>query len=153
MTVKPIPDGYPPLAPALSIEGAAKAIDWYVDVLGAKERMRFEMGDRIGHAELEFGSSVLMLADEFPEMGVHSPKKWGGSPVNLMLYVEDVDTVCAKAEAAGATVKSPPENQFYGDRSCHIEDPFGHMWTLATHVEDVSEEDMAKRAGEAAAAG
>jgi PhnB protein len=153
--VKPIPDGYPQLTPYLAIDGAAKAIDFYVEVLGAVERMRMpgDSPDNIGHAELQIGDSVLMLADEFPDMGHQSPKRLGGSPVTMHLYVEDVDAVHAKALANGATELRAVETQFYGDRSGQFEDPFGHRWNVASHVEDVSEEEMAKRAAEAAAAG
>ncbi len=147
--VKPIPDDYPRLSPSLSIDGAADAISFYVDVFGATERMRMPGPDgKVGHAELAFGDSVIMLADEFPEMGHVGPKKVGGTPVALALYVEDVDAVIERAVAAGATVVRPVEDQFYGDRSGQIEDPFGHHWFLHTHIEDVSPEEMGRRVAE-----
>jgi PhnB protein len=147
---KPIPDDYPRLIPYLSVDGAGAAIEFYVAVLGAKERMRMPGPDgRIGHAELEIGESVLMLADAFPEMGGQTPGDLGGTPVTMMLYVEDVDTVVDRAVEAGATIERPVENQFYGDRAGQIVDPFGHKWFLATHVEDVSPEEMERRAAAA----
>jgi PhnB protein len=148
--VKPIPDGYPRLSPYIWVEDAAAAIDFYTKVLGATERMRMPMGDKIVHCELQLGDSVLMLADEFPEMGALAPKAVGGSPAMLSLFVEDVDSVCAKAVAAGATELRPIEDRFYGDRVGEIEDPFGHRWSLSTRVEDVSPEEI-KRRGDAMA--
>ena len=149
MAVQPIPEGYPRVIPYLCVDGAAAAIDFYGTVLGTVERMRMPSpGGKIGHAELELGDSVIMLSDEAPEMGAVSPKTVGGSPVTLSLYVEDVDDVVARAEQAGATVLRPVENQFYGDRSGQFEDPFGHRWNVATHVEDVSPEEMGRRAAE-----
>ena len=143
--VKPIPDGYPRVIPYLSIDGAAEAIEFYAKVLGATERMRMPGPDgKIGHAELDIGDSVIMLADPFPE-GTPSPKTFGGSPVTVMVYVENVDETYDKAINAGATPISKVEDQFYGDRSGSFTDPFGHRWHVATHVEDVSEEDMAAR--------
>ena len=148
--VKPIPDGYPQVIPYLSIDGASAAIDFYTTVLGAKERMRMDApGGKIGHAELEIGDSVIMLADTFPEMGGQSPKSIGGTPVSVMLYVEDVDSVFERALANGAKEERKVENQFYGDRAGQFEDPFGHKWFVATHVEDVPPDEMAKRAAEA----
>jgi PhnB protein len=152
--VKPIPEGYPRLSPYLCIDGAARAIEFYVDVLGATERMRMAGPDgTIGHAELEFGDSVIMLADEYPDMGFVSPTRIGGTAVTLHAYVEDVDAVFEKALAAGAKALRPLENQFYGDRSGQFEDPFGHRWNVATHVEDVDPEEMARRAEQAGAGG
>jgi len=152
--VKPIPDDYPRVSPSLSIDGAAEAIQFYVDVFGATERMRMDgPGGKVAHAELAFGDSVIMLADEFPEMDFVGPKTVGGTPVTLSLYVEDVDAVVDKAVAAGATLARPVEDQFYGDRVGQIEDPFGHRWHLATHVEDVAAEEMGKRAAEAMGGG
>jgi PhnB protein len=152
--VQPIPEGYPRLSPYLCIDGAARAIDFYVDVLGATERMRMAGPDgRIGHAELELGDSIIMLADEYPDMGILSPTRIGGTAVTLHAYVEDVDAVFDKALAAGAKALQPVENQFYGDRSGQFEDPFGHRWNIATHVEDVAAEEMARRAEQAAAGG
>ncbi|MFJ7586774.1 VOC family protein [Streptomyces sp. NPDC097617] len=151
MTVKPIPEGYQSVTPYLCVDGAAAAIDFYVAVLGAAERMRMPApGGKIGHAELEFGTSVVMLADEYPEIGFRSPKTVGGTPITLHLYVEDVDAVFATALSFGATQLSPVKDQFYGDRTGQFEDPFGHRWNIATHVEDVSPEEMEKRGREAA---
>jgi PhnB protein len=148
--VKPIPDGYPRVSPSLSIDGAAAAIDFYVKVLGATERMRFPAPDgRIGHAELQIGDSVVMLADEYPEMGFRSPKAFGGTSVVLSVYVDDVDSVFDRALAEGAKSLRPVEDQFYGDRSGSFEDPFGHRWNVATHVEDVPADEMEKRAAAA----
>lgn len=148
--VKPIPEGYPRLSPYLAVDGAAAAIDFYREVFGASERVRMPAPDgKIGHAELLVGDSVIMLADEFPEMDVRSPKTVGGTPVTLILYVEDVDAVFDRALRAGATALRPVENQFYGDRSGQFEDPFGHRWNIASHVEDVPPEEMAQRAAQA----
>lgn len=145
--VTPIPDGYPRVIPSLAIAGAAAAIDFYEQVLGMTVRMRLEgPGGSIAHAELALGDSVVMLADEFPDMGFLSPKSVGGTPVNLMVYVEDVDATFARALEAGATALQPPEDQFYGDRSGQFEDPFGHRWNVATHIEDITDEEMARRA-------
>ncbi|WP_436788610.1 VOC family protein [Yinghuangia sp. YIM S10712] len=150
MSVKPIPEDYPRVTPYLCCDGAAAAIDFYTDVLGATERMRMPApGDKIGHAELAFGNSVVMLADEFPDMGFRSPKSVGGTPMTLHVYVEDVDAVFAKALQKGATELDAVKDQFYGDRTGQFEDPFGHRWNVASHVEDVPEEEMAKRAKEA----
>ncbi|MEN3315082.1 MAG: PhnB protein [Acidimicrobiaceae bacterium] len=144
--VKAIPDGYPQVIPYLAVDGASEAIEFYGTVFGATERVRMPMPDgRVGHAELEIGDSVVMLADENPEMGVRSPKAVGGTPVTLSVYVEDVDAVFDKATAAGASVLRPVDDQFYGDRSGQFEDPFGHRWSVATHVEDVSPEEMRRR--------
>jgi PhnB protein len=146
-SVKPIPDGYPQVSPYLVVDGAAQAIDFYKQVLGASERMRMGGPDgRIGHAELQIGDSVVMLADEHPEMGYVGPKQIGGTPVTIGVYVEDVDKTFDAAVKAGAKSLRPVENQFYGDRSGQFEDPFGHRWNIQTHVEDVSPEEMAKRA-------
>jgi PhnB protein len=148
--VKPIPDGYPQVTPYLILDGADAAIDFYTNVLGATERMRMPAPDgRIGHAELELGDSIIMLADEHPEMGIRGPKAIGGSPVTLSVYVEDVDGVFERAVKEGATATREPENQFYGDRTGQFEDPFGHRWSVATHVEDVPADEMTKRAAEA----
>ena len=145
-TVNPIPDGYPRVTPYLCVDDAAKAIEFYTAALGAEERVRMPSPDgRIGHAELGLGDSVIMLADEFPDMGAISPKTVGGTPVTIHVYVEDVDDVCARAVKAGAKELRPVENQFYGDRTGWLEDPFGHRWSVASHIEDVSPEDMEKR--------
>ena len=145
--VKPIPDGYPQVIPSLAIDGAAAAIDFYCAVLGASVRLRMVgPGDKLGHAELQLGDSVIMVADEFPEIGFLGPKAVGGTPVTLSVYVEDVDAVFAHALSAGATELRPIKDQFYGDRSGQFEDPFGHWWSVATHIEDVSEDALMKRA-------
>ena len=142
----PIPDGYPRVTPYLIVDGASAAIDFYRDVLGATERMRMPApGDKVGHAELDIGDSLVMLADEAPEMNATGPKTVGGSPVTLHVYVEDVDAVFARALEAGATERQAVEDKFYGDRSGQFEDPFGHTWSIASHVEDVSAEEMEKR--------
>jgi PhnB protein len=147
--VSPIPEGYPRVTPYLAVDDAAKAIDFYVAVLGAEERFRMGGPDgRIGHAELDIGDSVIMLADEFPDMGVVGPKTVGGTPVTMHMYVTDVDDTVARAIKAGAKEIRPVEDQFYGDRTGWIEDPFGHRWSIGTHIEDVSPEEMEKRAAE-----
>jgi PhnB protein len=150
---KPIPDGYPQVTPYLCIDGAAKAIEFYSNVLGARERMRMPApNNKIGHAELQIGQSVIMLSDEYPDMKLLGPKAIGGTPVTISVYVDAVDDVFARALKAGAKALRPVENQFYGDRSGQFEDPFGHRWNVATHVEDVSPEEMAKRAAKLMAA-
>lgn len=150
--VSPIPDQYPRVMPYLIVGGADAAIDFYKSVLGATERMRMSGPDgRVGHAELEVGESVIMLADENPEMGIYGPKTIGGTPVTLHVYVEDSDAAFERAVNAGATALRPMENQFYGDRSGQFEDPFGHKWNVATHVEDVAPDEMERRAAEAMA--
>ena len=144
--VKPIPDGYNTVIPYLIIKGASEALEFYKKAFGATERMRMPgPGGKIMHAELEMGDSVIMLADEFPEMNAVSPVTLKGTAVGLHLYVEDVDKIFAQAVAAGATVERPLTNQFYGDRSGSVIDPFGHRWYLTSHVEDVSEEEMKRR--------
>jgi PhnB protein len=149
--VKPIPDGYPRVTPYLYIDGAAEAIDFYVKVFGAEERMRMGGPDgKIGHAELQIGESLIMLADEHPDLNVRGPKAVGGTPVAISVYVEDVDAVFEAAVDAGAKELRPLENQFYGDRTGMFEDPFGHHWSVATHVEDVPPDEMEKRAAEMA---
>jgi PhnB protein len=147
MTVKAVPEGYHAVTPYLICKGAAAAIDYYKNVFGASEMMRHAAPDgKIGHAEIEIGGSVIMLADEAPEVKALSPGTVGGTPVGLMLYVEDVDAVFKRALAAGATEIQPLEDKFYGDRGGTLLDPFGHMWMLATHKEDVSPEEMERRA-------
>jgi PhnB protein len=149
MAVNPIPKGYPRVSPYLVVDGAQKAIEFYTTVLGFAERMRMPGPDgRIGHAELQLDDSVVMLADEFPEVGAKAPSAYGGSPVSLTVYVEDVDATFERATDSGATVVRPLENQFYGDRSATFDDPFGHRWTIHSHIEDVSPEEMARRAAE-----
>ena len=154
MAVKPIPDGYPQVSPYLFVDDGTAAIEFYTSVFGATERMRMPApGGKIGHAELQIGDSLLMVADEFPEFGGSSPKTVGGSPVIVSVYVEDVDAVFDKAVQAGATVVRPVENQFYGDRTGSFEDPFGHQWSIATHVEDVPPDEMERRAAQAMGGG
>ena len=144
--VDPIPSNYPRVSPYLSVDGAARAIDFYCQVFGATERGRMAGPDgSIGHAELEIGDSLIMLSDPFPEMGAPTPKALGGSAVTVMVYVEDVDAVFNRAIEAGAKEISPVQDQFYGDRSGQFEDPFGHRWNVASHIEDVSPEEMDKR--------
>jgi PhnB protein len=147
--VDPVPAGYPVVTPYLSVRGAADAIDFYTKIFGATERMRMPGPDgRIGHAELQLRDSVVMLSDEFPDMGVVSPQSLGGTPVTLSIYVDDVDSVIDRAVAAGATLDRPIEDRFYGDRSGQIVDPWGHRWSIATHVEDVPPDEMQRRAAE-----
>jgi PhnB protein len=144
---KPIPDGYHSLTSYLVVHDAKAAIEFYKKAFGAKELLRIDgPGGKIGHAELKIGDSPLMLADEHPEMGAKSPRSYGGSPMGLVLYVDDVDLVFNRAVAAGAKVKRPVADQFYGDRVGGLEDPFGHMWYVATHKEDVSADEMKRRA-------
>ena len=154
MAVKPIPEGYHSVTPYLIIDGAADAIEYYKKAFGATELFRMPMpGGKIGHAELKIGDSPIMLADEHPEMGYKSPTSWGGSPISLMLYVEDVDAVFQQAIGAGAKEQRPVADQFYGDRLGTLTDPFGHVWTISTHKEDVSMEEMQRRMKSANAAG
>lgn len=144
--VKPIPDGYHSITPYLIVKGAAAAIDFYKQAFGAVEMLCMPQPDgRVGHAELKIGDSVIMLADEFPEMNTVGPKTLGNSPVGILLYVDDVDAVFAKAISLGATVNKPLADQFYGDRTGTLIDPFGHKWTVATHKEDVAPEEMERR--------
>jgi PhnB protein len=147
MSVKPIPDGYHTVTPYLILKDAAGALDFYKEAFGATESMRMAgPGGRVMHAEIKIGDSPIMLADECPEMGGRSPQSYGGSPVSLALYVEDVDAQVGQAIAAGAKVLRPVADQFYGDRSGTLQDPFGHVWTLSTHKEDVTPEEMRRRA-------
>jgi PhnB protein len=147
MAVSPIPEGYRTATPYLIVKGAADAIDFYKRVFGATEIMRMaDPQGRVGHAEIRIGDSVIMLADEHPGMGYRSPRALGGSSVSLLLYLEDVDTVFERAVRAGAKSLRAVADQFYGDRSGTLEDPFGHVWTVATHVEDVAPEEMKRRA-------
>jgi PhnB protein len=144
--VKPIPEGYHRVTPYLVVDGAADAIAFYKAAFGATEVMRMPAPDgRIGHAEIKIGDSIVMLADGSPEMGYKSPRTLGGSPISLLLYVEDVDRVVDRAVAAGAKLTRPVADQFYGDRTGGIEDAWGHQWYVATHVEDVSPEEMKRR--------
>ena len=147
MAVKPVPDGYQTVNVYLCVNGAADAIVFYEQVLGAKERVRIAGPDgKIGHAELELGESVIMLSDEYPDMDASGPRSVGGTPVTVSVYVDDVDATFAAAIAAGAKELRPVEDHFYGDRAGTIEDPFGHRWTVATNIEDVSAAEMQKRA-------
>jgi PhnB protein len=146
MAVKPIPDGYHTATPYLIVQNASKAIDYYKKAFGATELMRMPgPGGKIVHAELKFGDSIIMLSDEAPEMGHRSPQTLGGTPVGIMLYVNDVDTVFKQAISAGGTTQRAVQDQFYGDRSGTLVDPFGHNWTVATHKEDVPPQEMEKR--------
>ena len=154
MAVKPIPDGYHTVTPYLIVAGAARAIDFYKQAFGAVELMRFDgPGGTVAHAEIRIGNSPIMLADEMPEMGYKSPQAYGGSPMGLMLYVEDSDATFAQAIAAGGKEVRAVQDQFYGDRSGNLVDPFGHMWTISTHKEDVSVEEMQQRMAAMASAG
>jgi PhnB protein len=153
MGVKPIPDGYRTVTPYLVVDGAADAIAFYVTAFGAKERGRMDApGGLVGHAELEIGDSVVMIADAFPQSATRPPRELGGSSASVFLYVEDVDAVVRQAVDAGATVTMEVADQFWGDRFGTVRDPFGHVWSLATHVEDVPPDEMARRAEEAMAA-
>jgi PhnB protein len=143
--VKPIPEGYHSLTPYLVIDGAAAAMEYYKKAFGATELFRMEHEGKIGHAEMKIGDSPLMLADLCAEQGHKDPKTLGGSPVGLMIYVDDVDTIYPQAIAAGGTEVKPLQDQFYGDRSGTLTDPFGHVWTVATHKEDVTPEEIDKR--------
>ena len=147
MTTQPIPEGYHTLTTYLTMENAAEAIDYYKDVFGAKERIRMEAPDgKIGHAELEIGDSLLMLSDAFPGATSRPPTELGGTTAGAFMYVEDVDSVVQRAVESGATVTMEIADQFWGDRFGSITDPFGHSWSIATHVEDVPPEEMAERA-------
>ena len=143
---KPIPDGYNSVTPYLVVDDAQRAIEFYAQAFGAEEKFRLPMGEnRIGHAEIKIGDSFVMLADEFPEMNHLGPNSRGGPTSSIVLYVEDVDSSFKKALDAGAKQQRPVENQFWGDRMGTLTDPFGHQWSLATHVEDVSESEMQTR--------
>jgi PhnB protein len=154
MAVKPIPEGYHSVTPYLIIHDATAALEFYKKALGAVELMRFPApGGKIGHAEIRIGDSPVMLADESPEMNALSARTIGGSPVSLMVYVEDVDALVAQAVAAGAKLVRPVANQFYGDRTGGIDDPFGFHWYIATHIEDVPPDELEKRAAKAQGGG
>ena len=145
---KAIPDGYRRVTPALVVQGGEKALEFYADVFDATERWRFPgPGGTIVHAEIEIGDSVIIVEDEFPERSTKAPPAHGmdGSPSTLFIYVENVDDVVARAVELGASLKRPPEDQFYGDRDGYIVDPFGHGWTIATHVEDVAPDELMRR--------
>lgn len=148
--VKPVPDGYHTVTPYLVLKGAARAIDFYKQAFGATELLRMPRPDgTLGHAEIKIGTSPIMLADEDPAMGARSPESFGGSPVSILLYVEDADALFARAVRAGAKEVRPMADQFYGDRMGGVSDPFGYTWYIATHKEDVSEEEMRRRASAA----
>ena len=153
MAVKPIPDGYHTVTPYLTVEDAAAAIEYYKKAFGAKERVRMDApGGTIGHAELEIGDSLVMLSDPFPQAATQPPTELGGTSASVFLYVEDVDAVVRKAVDAGATVAMEVADQFWGDRFGSVKDPFGHVWSIATHVEDVPPEEIEERAKAAMAA-
>jgi len=146
MTVQPIPDGYHTATPYMIVEGAGEAIKFYEKAFGATELMRMPGPDgKIGHAEIQIGDSRIMMSDEYPDMGFRGPKSLGGAGINMMLYVEDCDTLFAQAIAAGGKELRPMADQFYGDRSGTLEDPFGHVWTISTHKEDLTMEEVAAR--------
>jgi PhnB protein len=146
MAVKPIPEGYHAVTPYLIVRGGVKALEFYKKAFNATEVVRMPSPDgKLGHAEIRIGNSMVMLADEHPEMGAKSPESFGGSPVGICLYVEDVDAIWQQAIAAGGKEERPVKDQFYGDRSGTLRDPFGHQWTIATHKEDVSPEEMERR--------
>jgi PhnB protein len=147
MAVKPIPEGYHTVTPYLAVDDAAEAIEYYKKAFGAKERARMEAPEgRIGHAELEIGDSLVMLSDPFPQATTRSPKELGGTSASIFLYVEDVDAVVKQAVDTGSTITMEVADQFWGDRFGSVQDPFGHLWSIATHVEDVPPEEMAERA-------
>jgi PhnB protein len=153
MAVKPIPEGYHSLNAYLAVDDAAAAIEYYSEVFGAKERFRMDGPDgKIGHAELQIGDSVLMLSDQNPQSNYTPPKQLGGTSAGLLLYVEDVDAVVTKATETGATLTMPVEDMFWGDRFGQVTDPFGHAWQIATHKEDLTEEEIAERSKAAMAA-
>lgn len=145
MSVKSRPEGYHSVTPSLIVDGAAAAIDYYRAAFGATEIMRLPMGDRIGHAEVLIGDSHVMLSDEWPDMNLRGPKARGGVSASLMVYVDDVDAVFARAVKAGGAIEQEPTNQFWGDRTGTLVDPFGHRWMLATHVEDVAPDEIERR--------
>jgi len=152
MAVKPIPEGYHSITPYLAVEDAGKAIDFYKDAFGAEELMRMPGPDgKIAHAEIQIGDSKLMLSDPFEQSSVQPPAERGGPTASIFLYVEDVDSTFEQATEAGATVTSPLEDMFWGDRFGTVTDPFGHVWSMATHKEDLTEEQMAERSKEAMA--
>lgn len=146
MPVKPIPDGYHRVTPYLVVDDAKAAIAFYVQAFGAKEKLRLETPDgKIGHAEILIGDCHVMVADEWPQWDVYGPRKYGGTATSLMIYTEACDAMFARAIAAGAKEKQPVQDQFYGDRSGTLEDPFGHKWTIATHTEDVPDDEIMRR--------
>jgi PhnB protein len=149
MGVKPVPDGYTTVTPYLAVDDATGAIEWYERAFGAKERGRMPGPDgKIAHAEIEIGDSVIMLADPFPQSNVRPPKETGGTTAGIFLYVENVDDVFRRAVDAGANVTSEPEDMFWGDRFASVTDPYGHSWQIATHIEDLTPEEMQERSQE-----
>jgi PhnB protein len=153
MATQPIPEGYRTVTPYLAVDDATEAIEYYTKAFGAKERVRMETPDgKVGHAELEIGDSLVMLSDPFPQASTKPPNELGGTSVSVFMYVEDVDAVVKQAVDAGATVTMEVADQFWGDRFGSVKDPFGHLWSIATHVEDVPPEEMAERAKVAMAA-
>ena len=153
MPPQPVPEGYHTITPYLAVKDAAEAIEYYKQAFGAKERVRMDAPDgKIGHAELEIGDSLVMLSDPFPQSSTTPPKELGGTSASVFIYVEDVDAVVKKAVDAGATITTEITDQFWGDRFGSITDPFGHSWSIATHIEDVPPEEMEQRAKEAMAA-
>jgi PhnB protein len=147
MAAKPIPEGYHTLTPYLTVEDTAKAIDFYKEAFGAEEIMRMQAPDgSIGHAEIQIGDSRVMLSDPFPQSSVRPPKERGGATASIFAYVEDCDALFDQATGAGAEVTAPLQDMFWGDRFGSLTDPFGHVWSIATHIEDVPEEEMAERA-------
>ena len=153
MATQPIPEGYHTVTPYLAVDDAAEAIEYYTKAFGAKERVRMATPDgKVGHAELEIGDSLVMLSDPFPQASTKTPSELGGTSVSVFMYVEDVDAVVKQAVDAGAIVTMEVADQFWGDRFGSVKDPFGHLWSIATHVEDVPPEEMAERAKAAMAA-
>jgi PhnB protein len=153
MATQPIPEGYHTVTPYLAVDDATEAIEYYTKAFGAKERVRMETPDgKVGHAELEIGDSLVMLSDPFPQASTKPPNELGGTSVSVFMYVEDVDAVVKQAVDAGAMVTMEVADQFWGDRFGSVKDPFGHLWSIATHVEDVPPEEMAERAKAAMAA-
>jgi PhnB protein len=143
--VKPIPEGYHSLTPYLIVDGGAEALEYYKKAFGAIELFRMDHGGKVGHAEMKIGDSMFMLGDEQPGMGYKGPKSLGGTPISLMIYVDDCDTIFKQAIEAGGTEVKALQDQFYGDRSGTLTDPFGHVWTVSTHKEDVAPEEMERR--------
>ena len=153
-SVPPVPEGYHSITPYIVVDDAAKAIEFYAAAFDASERMRLPMPDgRLGHAEINIGDSIMMLSDEFPEMGFQGPKAIGGCPTHFLIYIPNVDEAFQKAVEAGCEVVRPVADQFYGDRSGMVKDPFGHVWTLSTHIEDVSMEEIHARMKQSAGEG
>lgn len=147
--VNPVPEGYHTVTPYLIVKGGVAALEFYKKAFGAAEVFRVPMPDgKLGHAEFKIGDSYIMMADEFPEMGFRAPQTLGGTPVSILLYVEDVDALAKQAVTAGAKELRPVQDQFYGDRTGTFEDPFGHVWTISTHKEDVSPEEIERRSKE-----